>query len=136
MPRIFGRLRENIAQSNLVAMDEFNGNHSIASSGSSQEGSGLEPSSSVSQAQRVGTQPADELYRLKLNTVVKPYKNAQNRTGESLGIININVSSLDTFRASVFAIISDHVEGIAVLEGGNFSMRAQQVAFFINWFDL
>jgi hypothetical protein len=39
----------------------------------------------------------DELFRLKLNTIVKPYKNAQNRSGESLGIIEINISSVDAF---------------------------------------
>ena len=93
--------------------------------GSQTEGSDPTPSSSVSSNP---VAEIDELYRLKLNTLVKPYKNAQVRSATALGIINVNVSSLDAFTTAIFAIASQHVQGIAIQEADGFVMRQSQVS--------
>jgi hypothetical protein len=70
----------------------------------------------------------DELYRVTLNALLKPYKNAQARSSASLGVININVSSVEAFKAAVFAAAKPHVVDIAVLGNNGFSMRAGQLS--------
>lgn len=67
----------------------------------------------------------DETYRLKLNTIIKPYKNAQARTSVSLGVVECNVSSVELFKTEIYRIASHHVEGVAVLSGSDFSMRRE-----------
>ena len=49
-------------------------------------------SSSGSQNQRINV---DELYSLKMNWLVKPYKNAQPRSGLALGVLEIHISFLE-----------------------------------------
>jgi len=88
--------------------------------------------SSVSETPRAEPQPADELYRVSLNTTVKPYKNAQNRTGESLGVFNINVSSLDAFRVALFEVASQNVVGIAIAENSGFSLPICELSQYVN----
>jgi hypothetical protein len=89
-------------------------------------------SSSISEASGVHRQPVDELYRLSFNTVVKPYKNAQNRTGESLGVVNINVSSLEAFRSEVSKLAFDNVEGVAIANESGFFLRPEQVSVLLS----
>lgn len=67
----------------------------------------------------------DELYRLKFNAVVKPYKNAQARSGLSLGLIDSNVSSIEGLKKDLFALAVQHVVGIAVCAGQGFAMREE-----------
>ena len=79
-------------------------------------------SSSVSQSQRISI---DELYCVKLNALVKPYKNAQTRSSLSLGVIDVNVSTMEAFRSFIFDRASQHIEGIAILENQGFVMRPE-----------
>ena len=71
----------------------------------------------------------DELFRLKLSTIVKPYQNAQNRSGESLGSLDINVSTVPAFWVAIFEVAVKRVEGIAVATDSGYAMRPGQVSF-------
>eukprot|EP00474_Spongospora_subterranea_P004523 CRZ04981.1 hypothetical protein [Spongospora subterranea] len=103
-----------MSTSNSSVLDEVSGSHS----------EDIRPtlSSSRSHPTRVDI---DELYRIKLNVLVKPYKNAQARSSLSLGVLDINVSSSQAFQGKIFDRAVQHVEGIAILGPQGYSLRAE-----------